>query len=134
MHTFLFNCGDKASPATIAPEILLAERGLVVSVSFLGQNGPCASALHTSDFVPLSALGADEIVSVVTSTLVNPSGAASVATRDMLLHFSDSQTHFPQSGANTSTLVMVLTKGFPSPVGIRTDPCLRSCSSLVRNF
>ena len=52
----------------------------------------------------------------------------------MFLHFTDSPTHFPHSGAATSTLDLILTKGFPTPIELSTDACLSSDHVPVRFF
>ena len=44
----------------------------------------------------------------------------------MFLHFPNTPTHYPSTGATPSTLDLILTKGFPSPVNLCVDIGLSS--------
>lgn len=45
---------------------------------------------------------------------------------DLLIHFPDSPTHFPQNGNRPSTIDLILTRGFPSPSTLTTDDSFTS--------
>lgn len=45
---------------------------------------------------------------------------------DILIHFPNSPTHFPQNGNRPSTIDLILTRGFPNPSTLATDDSLTS--------